>query len=81
VLAPESVSTLDKSRYIALPFYTSALVRGEWSATRFGRFIPLELAPETIVSEDGLAPEPVWTLRSRGYICSYTIVDPGTRSR
>jgi hypothetical protein len=28
-------------------FLTSALVRGEWSASRPGRFIPGEIAPDT----------------------------------
>jgi hypothetical protein len=42
-------------------FLTSALVGGEWSASRPGRFTPWERAPVPIGQEARWAPEPVWT--------------------
>jgi hypothetical protein len=41
---------------------TSALDRGEWSASRSGRALPPGKGPPVpIVQEAGWAPEPVWT--------------------
>jgi hypothetical protein len=40
-------------------FLTSALVGGEWSASRPGRFTPGKEAPVTTGQEDGWTPEPV----------------------
>jgi hypothetical protein len=42
-------------------FLASALVGGEWSDTRPGRFTPVEKPPVSIVYKGGWAPEPVWT--------------------
>jgi hypothetical protein len=42
-------------------FLTSALVGGEWSASRPGRFTPGKKTPVPIVYEVGWTPEPVWT--------------------
>jgi hypothetical protein len=41
---------------------TSALYGGEWSASRPGRFIPVERAPLPIGQEAWWAPEAMWTL-------------------
>jgi len=46
-------------RYSSYSFSTSALDRGEWSASHPGRALP----PVPIVQEAGWAPEPVWTQR------------------
>jgi hypothetical protein len=51
-------------RYSSYPFTTSALDRGEWSASRPGRGLPPRKGPPVpIVQEAGWAPEPVWTQR------------------
>jgi hypothetical protein len=51
-------------RYSSYSFTTSALDRGEWSASRPGRaFTPGERTPVPTVQEAGWAPEPVWTQR------------------
>jgi hypothetical protein len=51
-------------RYSSYSFTTSALGRGEWSASRPGRaFTPGERTPVPIVQEAGWAPEPIWTQR------------------
>jgi hypothetical protein len=42
-------------------FLTSALLGGEWSASRPGRFIPGKELPVPIVQEVGWTPGPVWT--------------------
>jgi hypothetical protein len=42
-------------------FLTSALVGGEWSASRPDSFTPGENPPVPIGYEAGWAPEPVWT--------------------
>jgi hypothetical protein len=45
-------------------FTTSALGRGEWSASRPGRALtPGKVPPVPIVQEAGWASEPVWTQR------------------
>jgi hypothetical protein len=46
-------------------FLTSALVGGEWSTSRLGRFTPGERAPSSHWIGGWWAPEPVWTLWSR----------------
>jgi hypothetical protein len=48
-------------RYITLCHVTSTLDEGERSASRPGRFTPVEITPRTIVLEAEWAPEPVWT--------------------
>jgi hypothetical protein len=49
------------------PFLTSALDRGDWSASHRGRFTTQGKEPMVpIGSEGGGAPEEVWTLRRRG---------------
>jgi hypothetical protein len=53
---------LGNSRYSSYSFLTSALERGEWSASRPGGPLP----PVPIVQEVGWAPEPVWTQRLEG---------------
>jgi hypothetical protein len=51
-------------RYSSYSFTTSALNRGEWSASRPGRALtPGKGPPVPIVQEAGWAPEPVWTQR------------------
>jgi hypothetical protein len=48
--------------YSSYSFTTSALDRGEWSASRTGRSLPPGKGPPVpIVQEAGWAPEPVWT--------------------
>jgi hypothetical protein len=42
-------------------FLTSALVGGEWSASRPGRFIPEKEPRAPIGKEAGWTPELVWT--------------------
>jgi hypothetical protein len=43
---------------------TSAVGRGEWSASRPGRVLPPGKGPQVpIVQEAGWVPEPVWTQR------------------
>jgi hypothetical protein len=42
-------------------FLTSALVGGEWSASRPGRFNPGGTAPGTHWIRGWVDPEPVWT--------------------
>jgi hypothetical protein len=49
---------LGGEEYSSYSFTTSALVGGEWSASRPGRGTPVP-----IVQEAGWAPEPVWTQR------------------
>jgi hypothetical protein len=41
-------------------FLTSALIGGEWSDSRLGRFTPGKESLVPIVYEDGWIPEPVW---------------------
>jgi hypothetical protein len=51
-------------KYSSYTFTTSALDRGEWSASRPGRTLPLGKGPPVpIVQAAGWAPEPVWTQR------------------
>jgi hypothetical protein len=51
-------------RYSSYSFTTSALDRGEWSASRPGSALPPAKGPPVpIVQEAGWAPEPVWTQR------------------
>jgi hypothetical protein len=51
-------------RYSSDSFLTSALDRGEWSASRPGRALPPGKGPPVpIVQEAGWATEPVWTQR------------------
>jgi hypothetical protein len=45
---------------IAPPFIISALDGYEWSASRPGRFTPMETNPGTHLQEVMCAPEPVW---------------------
>jgi hypothetical protein len=52
-------------------FLTSALVGGEWSATRPGRFTPGERAPGTHWIEGWWATEPVWTTWRDEKSCPY----------
>jgi hypothetical protein len=42
-------------------FFTSALVGGEWSASRPGTFTPGKEPPGPIGKEVGWIAEPVWT--------------------
>jgi hypothetical protein len=50
--------------YSTYSFSTSALDRGEWSASRPGRALPpVKGPPVPIVQEAGWASEPVWTQR------------------
>jgi hypothetical protein len=54
----------EERSYSSYSFSTSALDRGEWSASRPGR--PVEQgkgSPVPIVQEAGWAPEPVWEQR------------------
>jgi hypothetical protein len=56
-------------RYSSYSFTTSALDRGEWSASRPGRALPPGKGPPVpIVQEAGWAPEPVWTQEATGKI-------------
>jgi hypothetical protein len=56
---------------------TSALVRGEWSASRTGRFIRGERAPPVPIEEKvGWTPESVWTLWRRENSWAYRASDP-----
>jgi hypothetical protein len=58
------IGTRGERRYSSYSFTTSALDGGEWSASRFGRALPLWKGPPVpIVQEAGWAPEPVWTQR------------------
>jgi hypothetical protein len=50
-----------KRMYSSYSFTTSALDRGEWSASRPGRALPPEKGPPVPIG--GWAPEPVWTQR------------------
>jgi hypothetical protein len=51
-------------RYSSYSFTSSALDRGEWSASRPGRALPPGKGPPVpIVQEAGWDPEPVWTQR------------------
>jgi hypothetical protein len=51
----------DERRYSS-SFLTSALDRGEWSASRPGRALPPGRGPPVpILQDSGWAPEPVWT--------------------
>jgi hypothetical protein len=55
---------LGDRRYSSYSFLTSALERGEWSASRPGRALPPGKEPPVpIVQEAWWAPEPVWTQR------------------
>jgi hypothetical protein len=58
------METLGGERYSSYTFTTSALDRGEWSASRPGRTLPPGKGPPVpIGQESGWAPEPVWTQR------------------
>jgi hypothetical protein len=60
-LGIKNLKTLKKS-LLSYSFSTSALDRGEWSASRPGRALaPGKGPPVPIVQEAGWAPEPVWT--------------------
>jgi hypothetical protein len=51
-------------RYSSYSYSTSALDRGEWSASRPGRALAPGKGPLVpIIQEAGWAPEPVWTKR------------------
>jgi hypothetical protein len=50
------------SVYIDHVFLTGALVGGEWSTSRPGRFIPKEIAPGNHWIRGCEGPEPVWTM-------------------
>jgi hypothetical protein len=51
-------------RYISYSFLTSALDRGEWSASRPGRVLAPGKEPSGPTGQEaGWAPEPVWTQR------------------
>jgi hypothetical protein len=53
-------------RYSPILFSTSALDRGEWSASRPGRALaPGKRPPVPIVREAGWVPESVWTSLER----------------
>jgi hypothetical protein len=53
-----------KRMYSSYSFAMSALDGGEWSESRPGRALPPgKVRPGSIVQEDGLAPQPVWTQR------------------
>jgi hypothetical protein len=55
---------LGREEYSSYSFTTSAVDRGEWSASRPGRALPPEKGPLVpIVQKAGWAPEPVWTQR------------------
>jgi hypothetical protein len=58
-------------------FLASALVGGEWSASRPGRFTPRERAspPVAIGYKAGWAPEPAWWRRTfeEEFIIMYTL--------
>jgi hypothetical protein len=55
---------LGGEEYSSWSFTTSALDRGEWSASRPGRALPPGKGPPVpIEQEAGWAPEPGWTLR------------------
>jgi hypothetical protein len=55
---------LGDRRYSSYSSLTSALERGEWSASRPGRALPPGKEPPVpIVQEAGWAPEPVWRQR------------------
>jgi hypothetical protein len=55
---------LGDRRYSSYSFLTSALERGEWSASCPGRALPPGKEPPVpSVQEAGWAPEPVWTQR------------------
>jgi hypothetical protein len=58
-------------RYSSHSFLTSALERGEWSASRPGRTLPPGKEPPVpIVQEAGWAPEPVWSQRLEDKPCA-----------
>jgi hypothetical protein len=58
---------LGDRRYSSYSFLTSALERGEWSASRPGRALPPDKEPPVpTVQEAGWAPEPDWTQRLEG---------------
>jgi hypothetical protein len=55
---------LGERKYSSYSFLTSALRGGEWSASRPGRALALEIGPMVpIVQEAGWTLEPVWTQR------------------
>jgi hypothetical protein len=56
------------------PSFLISVLRGEWSASRSGRFTPGERAP---VQEAGWAQEPVWTMWSTEKLLPL----PGTERR
>jgi hypothetical protein len=55
---------LGERRYSSYSFLTSALDRGEWSASRLGRVTPPGKGPSVPIGQEaGWTPEPVWTQR------------------
>jgi hypothetical protein len=61
-------------------FLTSALDGGDWSASRPGRYMPVEALPVRVVYEGGWASGPVWTRGRRerkSLPCSYAEWNPG----
>jgi hypothetical protein len=74
-------------KYSSYSFSTSALNRGEWSATRPGRALaPGKGPPVPTVQEAGWTPEPVWTQRLQEksfHLCLgsnlYLVVQPVAR--
>jgi hypothetical protein len=69
---------LGERRYNSYSFLSSALDRGEWSASRPGRALP----SVPIVQEAGWAPEPVWTQRIEEKIfCPLPGIEPRSAGR
>jgi hypothetical protein len=70
-------------RYSSYSFTTSALDRGEWSASRPGRALdPGKGPPVPIVQKAGWAPEPVWTQRlEEKILCPCRGSNPGRAAR
>jgi hypothetical protein len=57
---------LRERSYSSYSFLTSAVDRGEWSASRPGRALPPGKGPPVpIVQETGWTPETVWTQRTQ----------------
>jgi hypothetical protein len=53
-------------------FFTSALVGGEWTASRPCRSTPAERVIVPIEQETGKAPEPAWTIRRSKFFFYFT---------
>jgi hypothetical protein len=58
------------------PFLTLILDGGEWSASRHGRFIPMEGAPVPTRQEAGWGPELILTLRKKYKNSSLQEIEP-----